>query len=462
MLSTGDQVMKGLSGSASPCSAGGGWPGGLQAPAQGDWAPMADRDAQQLQAKFVRDPSLDGVCPGKVPQSMGVGAECWASVWVRGGCKAENVPEYESWHEHQSLEVLIADVAQWAHLPDERHRQGCYGSAGPPASQPVLNYGTGVGPESTAGLNGRERSSEASKPRRAGSASSPLHGRDELLALFGTAGSRPVVLQFWAETCGFCNLMHPVFELLAEKYRGRAYFRSVDVQTDSEVATMFEILGLPAFRAVLQSQVFQQVDGADPSGLAQLVEMSVREADRHDVHLSREDLRDFLRSRDPGRDAHSSEDVEKLMQHYLGDVPQLLDLLEERYGARPRTTGGYIAGLEPSRDGAVQMGKEEGVVNVGTDRRSCSLDVGELGDEDLLAQIRALQQELREREATKGRGAPNPCADARVGAAGAEDMDGTNTFVERLVIIGGGPAGMRQTLTLARQRVPSTRCLASL
>jgi len=85
---------------------------------------------QQLQMKAVQDAKLDALCPGKERKSTDVGSQCWSTIWENGGCKADNVPAYEQWHQIQSLEVLVADVVQWANLPTERHRQGCFGDAG--------------------------------------------------------------------------------------------------------------------------------------------------------------------------------------------------------------------------------------------------------------------------------------------------------------------------------------------
>jgi hypothetical protein len=88
----------------------------------------------------------DDMCPGKTGQSVNVGHECWAAVWVAGGCKAANLPAYEAWHSSQNLEVLVADVVQWANLPDARHKEGCYGNSGAPVNEPAPPQpGTGLG-----------------------------------------------------------------------------------------------------------------------------------------------------------------------------------------------------------------------------------------------------------------------------------------------------------------------------
>lgn len=103
------------------------------------------QNIQQLQAQAVQDSRLDNVCPGRQRQSVDVGADCWRLIWTSGGCSAENVPQYEPWHQAQTLEVLVADVVQWANLPDDRHKQGCYGSQGPPANEPPPSPLGGLG-----------------------------------------------------------------------------------------------------------------------------------------------------------------------------------------------------------------------------------------------------------------------------------------------------------------------------
>lgn len=126
-------------------------PGGGQTP----------QDIQRLQSQAVQDPKLDTMCEGKQRQSTNVGAECWSTIWTAGGCKAQNVPAYEQWHQTQTLEVLVADVVQWANLPDERHKTGCYGDGGPPVNEPAplmpqggMGPGGGMGLGSGMGLGG--------------------------------------------------------------------------------------------------------------------------------------------------------------------------------------------------------------------------------------------------------------------------------------------------------------------
>lgn len=103
------------------------------------------QNIQQMQAQASQSPTLDTMCPGKQRSTTNVGEECWVTIWRTGGCKVENAPKYEEWHQTQSLEVLVSDVVQWANLPDERHKQGCYGGAGPPQNEPAPPQPTRAG-----------------------------------------------------------------------------------------------------------------------------------------------------------------------------------------------------------------------------------------------------------------------------------------------------------------------------
>lgn len=82
---------------------------------------------QKIQSS-LQNPALAEVCPGVSRQATGIGEECWKKIWTYVGCRADGTPPYEAWHGTQNFEVLVADAAQWASLPSEKHRMACYGS----------------------------------------------------------------------------------------------------------------------------------------------------------------------------------------------------------------------------------------------------------------------------------------------------------------------------------------------
>lgn len=56
---------------------------------------------------------------------------------------------------------------------------------------------------------------------------------------------RLMMVDFWAEWCGPCQMLGPVIESLAEKYEGRAVVGKVNTDEEQELAMGFGITGIP-------------------------------------------------------------------------------------------------------------------------------------------------------------------------------------------------------------------------
>lgn len=77
-----------------------------------------------------------------------------------------------------------------------------------------------------------------------------------------TSNHTPVVVEFYAEWCGYCRKLAPVLESLAREYQGRVHFVRVDVDADPEVAARFGIDGVPAVFVFDAGLPLARVDGA--------------------------------------------------------------------------------------------------------------------------------------------------------------------------------------------------------
>ena len=60
---------------------------------------------------------------------------------------------------------------------------------------------------------------------------------------FTTEGK--VVVDFWAEWCGPCRIMGPIFDEAAHELKGEVKFGKVNVDENYELAQRFDVLSIP-------------------------------------------------------------------------------------------------------------------------------------------------------------------------------------------------------------------------
>jgi thioredoxin 1 len=72
----------------------------------------------------------------------------------------------------------------------------------------------------------------------------------------------PVLVDFWATWCGPCKAIGPSIEQLAQEYDGKAKVYKVDVDSDSELATQYGVVSIPALVVFKGGKVHNQKVGA--------------------------------------------------------------------------------------------------------------------------------------------------------------------------------------------------------
>ena len=87
-----------------------------------------------------------------------------------------------------------------------------------------------------------------------------------------SASAVPVIVDFYADWCGPCKMMAPVFAQLARAQRGTALVVKVDTDASPAVAARFSIRSIPTI-AVLRDgkEVARQVGAMPLAGLEQLL-----------------------------------------------------------------------------------------------------------------------------------------------------------------------------------------------
>ena len=72
---------------------------------------------------------------------------------------------------------------------------------------------------------------------------------------------RPVLCDFWAEWCGPCKSMHPIFTRMAKKYK-QVRFARVNVDNAQDIAMRYGVQSIPTFIMFKNGEIANQMVGA--------------------------------------------------------------------------------------------------------------------------------------------------------------------------------------------------------
>lgn len=71
----------------------------------------------------------------------------------------------------------------------------------------------------------------------------------------------PVFVDFYAEWCGPCKLMGPIFEQVASKYEGKVKFVKLNVDEARDSAMKYGVMSIPTLITFNKSEVVESAVG---------------------------------------------------------------------------------------------------------------------------------------------------------------------------------------------------------
>jgi len=90
----------------------------------------------------------------------------------------------------------------------------------------------------------------------------PVELGDQGFHDFVKQSSLPVMVDFFSPTCGPCQTMMPIVDAMARELINKCIIAKVDTSTNQQIASFFNIRGVPNFMFFKNGNLVDQVSGA--------------------------------------------------------------------------------------------------------------------------------------------------------------------------------------------------------
>ena len=261
-------------------------------------------------------------------------------------------------------------------------------------------------------------------------------------------------------------MMAPVFKKVAQEFVDKAVFVKIDTNAQYELSGRYQIRSLPTFQTFVGGQKSNEQKGGIGEGpLRQMTQQAIRQAELENVQLPLEHLKEYYAKVDPSKPA---EEIQSVHQKCVGKkknqrncqgstANSLVRKLKKKYGQAPKTIPlwtGESAKKESTDSESTSSSSSSSSSSTNHkkgDRKQSSSSSSSTKPNLHLASKEELQAELEKRLDAEREAQLDEETDAD-----EEAMDqhyrwsGPGDYPERVVIIGGGPAGLAAAVYAAR------------
>jgi len=75
------------------------------------------------------------------------------------------------------------------------------------------------------------------------------------------------LIDFYADWCGPCKIMEPIFSEVKKDYKDKVTFKKVDVEANSAEAGKYSVMGIPTFVLLKDDEEVSRKVGAMPKDI---------------------------------------------------------------------------------------------------------------------------------------------------------------------------------------------------
>jgi thioredoxin reductase (NADPH) len=250
-------------------------------------------------------------------------------------------------------------------------------------------------------------------------------------------------------------MMAPIFKKVAGQFKDKAVFVKVDTNAQYELSSRYQIRSLPTFQFFVAGQKADQaVGGIGEQGLIQSTQKVVRQAEMENVVLTLDNLQAYYADVDSSKDLSDVQNVLKkcadMTKKFNPDkqcvgaaANQLGRRLRQKYKKAPKMVPRYDAtaadGNEEAKPEQTEKTKPEKKATGSSSKPNLHL----ASKEELMAELeRRLDEERDNQVEEEDADEDEPDPDFHKWTPGP--------FPERVVVVGGGPAGLAAALYAAR------------
>lgn len=72
---------------------------------------------------------------------------------------------------------------------------------------------------------------------------------------------KPVLLDFYADWCGPCQMLLPTVEKIAAEYEGKVEVRKINIDENKAIADKFNVRSIPTLFFVKDAQIVTKING---------------------------------------------------------------------------------------------------------------------------------------------------------------------------------------------------------